>query len=188
MPVYPGARWQVRVSAFSFFLRGILAPNGLAERRAVAWRVRLEPMVSPFLPKCDPGSQFENISARPSRRRLQVPDPDNSVQAGLHSNPVEFDGIKIGIVEPFPDAEEFIGIAVSEPVSHEVVGALGILVTCDVSDADVVLFLLRQHGDGDPLHIYDGLLAFDHGLNPIFLRCSSTQLLGVRPGHRTEWN
>ena len=32
-----------------------------------------------------------------------------AVQSSLFFNPVEFDGIKIGVVELFPDAEEFQG-------------------------------------------------------------------------------
>ncbi len=45
---------------------------------------------------------------------------DEAVQPGLLSNPVEFDGIKIGVVEPLPDAEELNGVAVSQPVPNQV--------------------------------------------------------------------
>ena len=45
---------------------------------------------------------------------------DEAVQAGLHSNPVEFDGIKIRIVELFPDAEKLDGIAIAQPIADHI--------------------------------------------------------------------
>ena len=44
-----------------------------------------------------------------------------TIQSGLLFNPVEFDGIKVGVVELFPDAEKFQGIAITQPVSDEIV-------------------------------------------------------------------
>ena len=34
-----------------------------------------------------------------------------AVESGLHFNPVEFDGIRTGVVELFPDPEKLDGIA-----------------------------------------------------------------------------
>jgi hypothetical protein len=51
-----------------------------------------------------------------------------AVQAGLNSNPVEFDGIKLRVVEPFPDLEELDGVAI---------------------DSDLFRAILH-HGDGMP--------------------------------------
>ena len=59
-----------------------------------------------------------------------------TVQTGLNSNSVEFDGIKTWIVEPFPDAEELNRIAGAQPVPHEIVGAFGIFEPGDVREAD----------------------------------------------------
>src|SRR5690606_10019202 len=61
-----------------------------------------------------------------------------TVQAGLPSKPVEFDGIKIGVIELFPNAQEFNGVAVSQPVSDQVIGAFWILVPSNISNADVL--------------------------------------------------
>ena len=38
-----------------------------------------------------------------------------AVQARHFSNPIEFDGIKTGIVDLFPEAEELEGVAVAQP-------------------------------------------------------------------------
>ena len=64
---------------------------------------------------------------------------DKAVEPGLHSNPVEFDGIKTGVVDLLPEAEEFDGVAVSEPVGDQVVRALWVFVAGDVGQADVIL-------------------------------------------------
>jgi hypothetical protein len=44
---------------------------------------------------------------------------EEAVQPRLHSNPIEFDGIKTGIVQSFPDAEEFNDAPTSKPVADE---------------------------------------------------------------------
>jgi hypothetical protein len=43
---------------------------------------------------------------------------DKAVEARLFSNPIEFDGIEIGIIQLFPNAEKFDGIAVAQPVAE----------------------------------------------------------------------
>ena len=40
---------------------------------------------------------------------------DKTVQARHFSNPIEFDGIKTGIVDLFPEAEDLEGVAVAQP-------------------------------------------------------------------------
>jgi hypothetical protein len=42
---------------------------------------------------------------------------DKTIEAGLHSNPVEFDGIKLWIVKLLPNPEEFHGVPVAQPVA-----------------------------------------------------------------------
>jgi hypothetical protein len=41
---------------------------------------------------------------------------NETVEAGLFFNPIEFDGIKLGIVEVLPDAEKFNGVSITHPV------------------------------------------------------------------------
>jgi hypothetical protein len=36
----------------------------------------------------------------------------------MFSNPIEFDGIEIGIIQLFPNAEKLDGIAVAQPVAE----------------------------------------------------------------------
>ncbi len=62
-----------------------------------------------------------------------------AVEAGLHSNPVEFDGIKPGVVDLLPEAEEFEGVAVTQPVANQVVAGVRVFVAGDVGQADVIL-------------------------------------------------
>lgn len=42
---------------------------------------------------------------------------DKTVEAGLLSKPIEFDGIKTGIVDLLPETEEFESVAVAQPVA-----------------------------------------------------------------------
>jgi hypothetical protein len=62
-----------------------------------------------------------------------------TVEACLTFNPIEFDGIKTGIVDLLPEAEEFDGVAIAQPVEDQVIGALRILVAGDVGQADIIL-------------------------------------------------
>jgi hypothetical protein len=51
---------------------------------------------------------------------------DKGVEACLFSNPIEFDGIEIGIIQLLPNAQKFDGIAVAEPVLNDVVRSLSL--------------------------------------------------------------
>ena len=51
---------------------------------------------------------------------------DKAVEARLFSNPIEFDGIEIGIIQLFPNAEKLDGIAVAQPVLNDVVRSLSL--------------------------------------------------------------
>ena len=72
---------------------------------------------------------------------------DKTIEPCLLSNPIEFDGIKTGVVDLLPDTEELDGVAVAQPVEDEVVSALWIFVSGDVGEADVVVPL--DSGDAD---------------------------------------
>ena len=61
--------------------------------------------------------------------------------SGLSSKPVEFDGFKIRIVQAFPDPQELQGIAVSQPVSNQIIGSGRILASGDIGQGNVVLVL-----------------------------------------------
>jgi len=65
-----------------------------------------------------------------------------TVPAGLHSNPVEFDGIKTGIIEPLPDPEEFHGVSVAQPIADDIVRVVGVLFG-DVGQANNILLVMR---------------------------------------------
>jgi hypothetical protein len=88
-----------------------------------------------------------------------------TVQPGLHSNPVEFDGIKLRVVELLPDSEEFDGVAIAQPVADDVVGVVRILEFGDIREADVVLLLFGKDGDGRAPDFDDGFLGLAHGLH-----------------------
>ncbi len=66
---------------------------------------------------------------------------NETVEPGLLFNPIEFDGIKNRIIDLLPEAEEFDGVAVSEPVGDQVVRALRVFVAGDVGQADVILVI-----------------------------------------------
>jgi hypothetical protein len=72
---------------------------------------------------------------------------DEVVQTGLLFNPVEFDGIKTGIVELLPNARKLNGVPVPEPVGDEIVRAFGVLEAGDVGETNEILLALRKHRD-----------------------------------------
>ena len=53
---------------------------------------------------------------------------NETVEPGLLFNPIEFDGIKNRIIDLLPEAEEFDGVAVSEPVADQVVTGICVFV------------------------------------------------------------
>ena len=70
-----------------------------------------------------------------------------AVETGLHFNPVEFDGIKPGVVDLLPEAEELEGVAVAQPVANQVVAGIRVLVAGDVSQTDVILVVDAGEAD-----------------------------------------
>ncbi len=89
---------------------------------------------------------------------------DKAIEAGLHSNPVEFDGIKTGVVDLLPKPEEFEGVAVAQPVADQVVAGVRVFVAGDVGQADVILVVDAGEADFAGKH-------FDF-LRHRFSRCS----------------
>jgi hypothetical protein len=89
---------------------------------------------------------------------------DKAVEAGLHSNPVEFDGIKTGVVDLLPEAEEFEGVAVTQPVADQIVAGVRVFVAGNVGQTDVILVVDAGEADFAGEH-FD---FFRHG----FSRCS----------------
>ncbi len=61
---------------------------------------------------------LETMPMAPVRSIHCFGSEDEAVQPGLHSNPVEFDGIKTGVVELLPDAEELDGVPIAQPVAR----------------------------------------------------------------------
>lgn len=86
---------------------------------------------------------------------------NEAVQPRLFSNPIEFDGIKIRVVQPLPHTEEFNRVPISQPVLDEVIRSLTVLVTGDVRETDAVLLLPGQNGDYRALNIDSGLSGFN---------------------------
>lgn len=85
-----------------------------------------------------------------------------AVQACLKSNPVEFDGIKIRVVEPFPDAEEFNCVPVPKPVPDHIISVVRIFIFGDVRKAYKVLVSSADDADRPTLDINRGFLGYAH--------------------------
>jgi hypothetical protein len=92
---------------------------------------------------------------------------EETVPARLISNSLEFEGIKIRVVNPLPDAQEEDGILVLEPLLDE--GAATIEIPHHVGQRDVVAVFLGHDGDGRALNFDGGLLGLAHGGNSIVL-------------------
>ena len=64
---------------------------------------------------------------------------DKAVETGPVSKPLEFEGVKIGVVQPLPNTQKLNGIAVAHPVLNDMIRAIRFLVFGNVRQADVVL-------------------------------------------------
>ena len=89
-----------------------------------------------------------------------------AVESGHFFNPVEFDGIKTGVVDLLPDTEEFDGVAVAQPVANQIVAGFRIAVSGDIGEADVVVPF--DAGDADFAGENFDLLA--HGLVGVWMK------------------
>lgn len=76
-----------------------------------------------------------------------------AVQTSLHSNPVEFDGIEIRVVELLPDAQELQRVPVAQPVTDQVVGVVAVFVAGDVREGNVVIDTTGNDSDGRALYV-----------------------------------
>ena len=59
------------------------------------------------------------------------------MRPGLLSKSIEFDGIKILIVETLPYPQEFYGIPVPQPVLNNIISPVRIFVPCNIGIADM---------------------------------------------------
>src|SRR5471030_2810722 len=133
---------------------------------------------------------------QPNRARPFYPSlcrHDEAVQACLVFNPIEFDGIKNGIIQALPETEELNGISVSHPILNDVVSPFTILVAGNVGQRDIVLLMMRQNCDAYALHGDGGFFVFAHGWNSVsFFRCVATFLFGdqknyFQSGREAPW-
>ena len=87
---------------------------------------------------------------------------NEAVQTGLHSNPVEFDGIKNRVVEPLPDAEKLDRATAAQPIANHIVRVIGIFQLCNVGQAKEILMIVRENRDGCSLYFDSGAFGFAH--------------------------
>jgi hypothetical protein len=66
---------------------------------------------------------------------------DETVQPGLNSKPIEFDGIKIRIIKTLPNPQKFYSIPVPQPVLDNIIGPVRIFVPGNIRQADIVLIV-----------------------------------------------
>ena len=85
-----------------------------------------------------------------------------TVPARLISNSLEFEGIKIGIIDPLPDAEKQNGIFVLEPLLDQ--GTRSIEVANHVGKGDIVTARARKDADGRSLNFDVAAFGFTHGM------------------------
>jgi hypothetical protein len=64
------------------------------------------------------------------------------------SNPIEFDGIKIRVVELLPYAKAFDRVPTSHRILDDVVGSFAVFVPRNVGQTDEIGLLPRQNGYG----------------------------------------
>lgn len=78
-----------------------------------------------------------------------------TVQPGLLSKPVEFDGFKIRVVQLLPDADKLDRVAVAQPTSDQIIGCASVFVPRNVGEAHIVGLPNPLHGDRRSLNLDD---------------------------------
>ena len=81
---------------------------------------------------------------------------DEAVESGPFFNPIEFDGIKIRVIELLPDAQKLDRVPIPHPVLNDVVSPFAVLVSGNIGQTDEIVLSLRQDGDGRASAIPDG--------------------------------
>lgn len=61
-----------------------------------------------------------------------------SVQSGIYSKPLEFDGVKLRTIQNFPYSEGFYRVSIPRPVCYNSILVVAILLLCDVRYSDVI--------------------------------------------------
>jgi hypothetical protein len=95
------------------------------------------------------------------------------------SKGLEFETFKIGIVDLFPDADEFEGVAISHPTvdQHVIAKFFG-----HVGERDEVLTVLRDNGDGCALDFDADAFGFTHVSQEWIHRGYAAVILAVAEG------
>jgi len=84
-----------------------------------------------------------------------------AVEAGLVFKGLEFDTFKVGIVDLFPNTDEFKGVTVTHPtVDQDIIPEF----FRHIGEGDEVLAALRDDGDGRALDFDVGAFGFTHGV------------------------
>jgi len=76
-----------------------------------------------------------------------------AVQTSHDFNPVEFDGIKITVIESFPDTKKLYGVTVTKPIPYHIVCMIWILIFGDIRKADIVIVSSANDTDRCSLNI-----------------------------------
>src|SRR5439155_24970532 len=104
------------------------------------------------------GAGHQPLGPRALRPRLG--GQEETVPTRLISNSLEFEGIKIQVVNPLPDAEEQHRVLVLQPLFDERATALE--VSHHVRERDVIAMLLGNDPNGRALDFDGGWLGFAH--------------------------
>ncbi len=86
---------------------------------------------------------------------------EEAVPAGIISNSLEFEGIKTGVVDTFPDTEEQNSVLVLEPLLNQ--GACPVEVPHHVGERNIVTTRLSENADGCALNGDGASFGFTHG-------------------------
>ncbi len=101
-----------------------------------------------------------------------------AVQPGLTFNYGEFAGIKIRVVDGFPDTEKFDGIAVAQPVGDEELTVLGFE---HIGERDEILVLVANHGNLGALDVDRGVGGFFlHARSPFLIFSQASDIVNFR--------
>ena len=109
------------------------------------------------------------------------------VQTCLFSKPLEFEGVKIGVMKSLPQPKIFNGIAITHPVCNHAIRVYAILLLDNVCDADIVNAIDGHRFDADILDNYFVLLCHIRSIVLLSVPCRSLVIRNCKDTKKV-WN
>ena len=99
-------------------------------------------------------SRFRDYADSIGRFYPSFGSENKAVQACLLSKPLEFEGVKIGIVYYLPKAQQFYRITIPQPVLNNNINMLGIFIPSNIRKRNIITPSAADNRDFISLYVY----------------------------------